>query len=1141
MLRLDGEGMNRSGPGFEPVDTHIDDKRKRHNRPPRQDEIESANESPFHSNILMQLSGGTEMPVNCKDHPDDTVPKVLAGRRSFDYEFGSHTKSRQTWCSANKKIMLWILLIFVLCILLGSSIWAFITYYPYFYGVSNSIYFNVTQIPNAIEPTNESTGETEGTTSTTTDRTSFDSTTANIPEIITGPATELPYFPEVPRITREVNIFAAAQDKSANIENQSRIRREFDLGCEFRCQDGSGCFPSSFQCDNAVQCKDASDERDCSCPDRLEPWKICDGFPDCPDREDELGCYGCSKNQFSCAPSLGKGCYNTTQRCDGTSQCLASVDETDCIRLDSVYDNTDFAIIERNMNGKWYPVCIEREADSFEFGEALNSYASLICKTYNGEEAQMSAVKAYYPSAQFDISRSFVLKIAGNRLRGIRLQQNSCKRILAIKCSPRSCATVESSSSPQIAQFDQSGMLPSAEKIVGGRPAMIRDWPWIVAVFRNGTHICGGVILNSRWILTAAHCFNRHFNYFYEIQAGMVRRLSLSPYEQTRFVTHIIQERGYSPTNLKNDIALAYVEPPLKLNKFAAPICLAEEDFKVEAGTLCNVAGWGSVNETGYLENIGQADLLQEVSIPIVSICKNSYNDPDKEICAGAEGKDSCQGDSGSPLLCPAPNSGNMLRMVGLVSHGKGCARETSPGVYTKVASYRQWIDNIISKDFNSIKYSKQIKALKINKCPGMTCKMSSGSCLHPNYICDKQVDCFDGSDELNCTRKEEGESKGKSLVIVTPVRRHRGICSEGYRECLSIKECVPQTAWCDRHLDCHDKSDENECTCGHYIWRLNPHRFCDGIVDCADFSDETGCDFNCKPPSFFCPLSRQCLSNVTICNRRQECPLGEDELFCLALSKEAKNDRELQIKLDEFGFPIRSKKGFVSINTKSVWEQLCAFDIPTQKLRNATCQYLGFGYPVATNLSESLKEQLTPVLPLRGLVYSGSKYMKKSRGNFDPKKVAFQQIERRIDEGKGDIVLQGKSQNISDTICGNLYLECSSQPPGIRPLYNSNRGLLQPQRYNFLGRGLWPWHMLLFNKGEFICDATLVDVNLAIVGQPTDLTIAGGLIRKTLFSTPFEQIRNVAKILFFERFVILEAGIPFEPTMDINPLKLQP
>ena len=50
----------------------------------------------------------------------------------------------------------------------------------------------------------------------------------------------------------------------------------------------------------------------------------------------------------------------------------------------------------------------------------------------------------------------------------------------------------------------------------------------------------------------------------------------------------------------------------------------------------------------------------------------------------------SSQGDSGGPLVCP----GNLgQESVGVVSAGYGCGAQRYPGIYTRVDSYFNWMD----------------------------------------------------------------------------------------------------------------------------------------------------------------------------------------------------------------------------------------------------------------------------------------------------------------------------------------------------------------------------------------------------------------------------------------------------------------
>ena len=69
----------------------------------------------------------------------------------------------------------------------------------------------------------------------------------------------------------------------------------------------------------------------------------------------------------------------------------------------------------------------------------------------------------------------------------------------------------------------------------------------------------------------------------------------------------------------------------------------------------------------------------------------------EEQICAGGEkGKDSCNGDSGGPLMARESDI-SPWQIVGIVSFGTARCATGAPAVFTRVTNYRQWIrDNLV-------------------------------------------------------------------------------------------------------------------------------------------------------------------------------------------------------------------------------------------------------------------------------------------------------------------------------------------------------------------------------------------------------------------------------------------------------------
>ncbi|XP_046333497.2 serine proteinase stubble-like [Haliotis rufescens] len=235
-------------------------------------------------------------------------------------------------------------------------------------------------------------------------------------------------------------------------------------------------------------------------------------------------------------------------------------------------------------------------------------------------------------------------------------------------------------------------------RIVGGINAQSGEFPWMAVVSANGG-LCGGSILNSTHIITAAHCVDDFAASTITVDVGEQDRFNDNDHTTFQVSTVTVHE-NYQPGSEANDIALLELSTPIDFNTItdAAPICLPSGTFTatVGDGTECIVAGWGTLSFQGQIPNI-----LQEVSVPTYAgtSCTANFNTnpttPATQLCAGAPGTggvDSCQGDSGSPLFCSV--NGRWVQ-YGLVSYGDGCANPGEAGVYTDVSQYVDWINGV--------------------------------------------------------------------------------------------------------------------------------------------------------------------------------------------------------------------------------------------------------------------------------------------------------------------------------------------------------------------------------------------------------------------------------------------------------------
>uniref|UniRef100_A0A1Y1L107 CLIP domain-containing serine protease n=1 Tax=Photinus pyralis TaxID=7054 RepID=A0A1Y1L107_PHOPY len=257
-------------------------------------------------------------------------------------------------------------------------------------------------------------------------------------------------------------------------------------------------------------------------------------------------------------------------------------------------------------------------------------------------------------------------------------------------------------------------------RIVGGQVAELDEFPWMALIeYRkpsgSGFH-CGGVLISKRYILTAAHCVKgRDLPKTWQISNVRLGEYNTqtakdcipqSGYEYCSdppldvAVSEVVVHEMYDPfdQNQYHDIALLRLEYDVQFTTFIKPICLPTSE-KLQGnyvGINMTVAGWGKT------ETKSESKVKLKLQVPVRSMdeCGPVYSTKNVklskgQLCAGGiEGKDSCRGDSGGPLmtLYYVPSDYNWYA-TGVVSFGPSpCGVAGWPGVYTKVSEYIPWI-----------------------------------------------------------------------------------------------------------------------------------------------------------------------------------------------------------------------------------------------------------------------------------------------------------------------------------------------------------------------------------------------------------------------------------------------------------------
>ena len=253
-----------------------------------------------------------------------------------------------------------------------------------------------------------------------------------------------------------------------------------------------------------------------------------------------------------------------------------------------------------------------------------------------------------------------------------------------------------------------------AQAVVGGKPVPAGEFAYVANVQVMGAFGCTGTLIASQWVLTAGHCGSTTGSLTqglvptpvawpaqaYKVILGSVNADGSGG--EARDVTQVLVDSAYVVTNGGgNDVTLMKLDAPTTI----APMRIAAvgERASWRPGVLATIAGFGATSKDGTQI----PDQMQFAQVPITTdeYCAQAYKngsfDATTMFCAGYPegGTDTCEGDSGGPLLAPVKGG---FRLAGATSFGDGCAQAGKPGVYARLAEgpIREWLKGVVPEAF---------------------------------------------------------------------------------------------------------------------------------------------------------------------------------------------------------------------------------------------------------------------------------------------------------------------------------------------------------------------------------------------------------------------------------------------------------
>nr|ADT80825.1 serine protease 55 [Mamestra configurata] len=234
-------------------------------------------------------------------------------------------------------------------------------------------------------------------------------------------------------------------------------------------------------------------------------------------------------------------------------------------------------------------------------------------------------------------------------------------------------------------------------RIVGGSTSHLGQFPYqagLIVHMPGWQGVCGGSMLNSWRVLTAAHCWfdGQSQARSFTVVLGSIRLFNGGVRLDT---SNVIMHGSWNPNLVRNDVAMINLPRAVGNTANISPIALpsGNELNNQFNGATATASGFGRTRDGASVSGA-----LSHVNLPVITnaVCRQylpyQILVQSSNICtSGANGRSICHGDSGGPLIV---NSNGRRILVGVTSFGsmRGC-QTGAPDAFARVTSYISWIN----------------------------------------------------------------------------------------------------------------------------------------------------------------------------------------------------------------------------------------------------------------------------------------------------------------------------------------------------------------------------------------------------------------------------------------------------------------